>query len=276
MEWIRLLAVGFAAITAFGGLALDQQEPGQASASTKAAVEKTRSQKSYSVTFEAVVKVPDSDPMKISGESVWVAPGALFTQYTASGGEVVRLLRFGDKVWLFHMLAEDWFTAEESGKPGAGRGVQNPDEVLSAVLKATDQAVAAGKEAAGDVLEMKLDGPALQKVMRQQAADGSMDWNNSAGTVRLIVGPDGLVYRMQVNAEVASTKAELKGRKIGYSADVTLKAYNRDFGLEFTDIDPKTRRTIKLPWPPEFLGAVEKSAGTPEELKAEIQRRKKK
>lgn len=276
MEWIRLLAVGISAITAFGGLTFEQQDPAQAPARTKAAVEKTRSQKSYSVTFEAVVKVPDSDPMKLSGESVWVAPGALFTQYTASGGEVVRLLRFGDKVWLYHMLAEDWFTAEESGKPGAGRGVQNPDEVLAAVLKATDQAMAAGKENAGDVLEMKMDGPTLQKVMRQQAADGSMDWNNSAGTVRLNVGPDGLVYRMQVSADVASTKSELKGRKIGYTADVTLKAYNRDFGLEFTDIDPKTRRTIKLPWPPEFLAAAEKSAGTPEELKAEIQRRKKK
>lgn len=275
MELIRLLVVGFSAITAFGGLTLEAQEPGAAPARTKAAVEKTRSQKSYSVTFEAVVKVPDSDPMRISGESVWVAPGALFTQYTASGGEVVRLLRFGEKVWLYHMLAEDWFSAEESGKPGAGRGVQNPDEVLLAVLKATDQAVAAGKETSGEILEMMLDGPALQKVMRQQAADGSMDWKNSSGTVRLVAGADGLMYRMQVSAEVASTKPELKGRKIGYTADVSLKAYNRDFGLEFTDIDPKTRRTIKLPWPPEFLAEVDKSAGTPEELKAEIQRRKK-
>jgi hypothetical protein len=276
MEWIRLLAVGFSAITAFGGLVFETQDQSAATTRTKSAVEKTRSQKSYSVTFKAEVRVPDSDPMVINGESVWVAPGALFTQYTASGGDVVRLLRFGDKVWLYHMLAEEWYSAEESGKPGAGRGVQNPDEVLNAVLKAADQAVVAGKEDARDVLEMKMDGPALQKVMRQQAADGSMDWANSKGSVRLAVGSDDMVYRMKVDAEVASTKLELKGRKIGYTADVNLKAYNRDFGLEFTDVDPKTRQTIKLPWPPEFLAEVEKSSGTPEELKAEIQRRKKK
>ena len=248
-----------------------------AAARVKAAVEKTRGQKSYSVSFEAVVKVPDSDPMKITGETVWVASGVLFTQYTASGGEIVRLIRLGEKVWLYHMLAEDWVTAEESGKPGAGRGVQNPDEVLLAVLKAADQAVAAGKEKAGDILEMKLDGPVLQKVMRQQAADSSMDWSKSAGTVRLVSGPaDGLMYRMQVSAEVASTDAHLKGKLISYTADVNLKAYNKDFGLEFTDYDPKAKKTINLPWPVAFMDAADKTAGVPDELKAEIQKRRKK
>jgi hypothetical protein len=267
------IAIAFALACDCGGAAPPQDAP----ARTKAAVEKTRSQKSYSVTFEAVVKVPDSDPMKITGETVWVASGVLFTQYTASGGEIVRLLRLGEKVWLYHMLAEDWLSAEESGKPGAGRGIQNPDEVLAAVLKAADQAVAAGKEKSGDILEMKLDGPVLQKVMRQQATDGSMDWTKSAGTVRLVSGlSDGLMYRMQVNAEVASNDAHLKGKKIEYAADVNLKSYNKDFGLDFTDFDPKSKKTIKLPWPASFMDAAEKSAGVPDELKAEIQRRRKK
>ena len=122
------------------GLMNPAQQGGDAVEKTKAAVEKTRSQKSYRVSFDAVVRVPDSDPMKINGETVWVAPGVLFTQYTASGGETVRLLRLGEKVWLYHMLAEEWLSAEESGKPGAGRGMQNPDEVLSTVMKAADKA----------------------------------------------------------------------------------------------------------------------------------------
>jgi|GEM_PF-2811044 len=243
----------------------------------KAAVDKTRAQKSFSVTFEAVIRVPDSDPMKITGETVWVAPGILFTQYTASGGETVRLVRVGEKVWLYHMTVEEWFTAEETGKPGAGRGVQNPDEVLLAVLKAADQAVAAGQEKAGEVLEMKLDGAMLQKIMRQQALEGSMDWAKSSGSVRLVAGTaDGLMYRMQVAAEVASTDAQLKGKKIGYSADVNLKSYNRDFWLDFKDVDFKTKKTITLPWPAKFLEEAEKVQGLPEELKAEIQNRKKK
>lgn len=272
---VRYVLAGSIAISAM--FLAGAQEGGDAVAKAKAAVEKTRSQKSYRVTFDAVVRVPDSDPMKINGETVWVAPGVLFTQYTASGGETVRLLRLGEKVWLYHMLAEEWLSAEESGKPGAGRGMQNPDEVLSTVMKAADKAVAAGKEALGDILELKLDGSALQKVMKQQAAEGTLDWQNSEGTVRLVSGSkDGLMYRLVVSAEVASTEAHLKGKKVGYSAEVTLKAYNKDFGLEFTDVDPKTQKTITLPWPSAFLNEAEKVAGVPDELKAEIQKRRKK
>ena len=255
------------------------QEPAakDAAARTKAAVEKTRAQKSYSVSFEAVIRAPDSDPMKIKGETVWIAPGVLFTQYTASGGEEVRLMRVGEKVWLYHMLAGEWLSADEIGKPGAGRGVQNPDEVLAAVVKASDQAVLGGKDGVGEILEMKLDGTALQKVMRQQGAAGSMDWAKSAGTVRLVAGSaDGLMYKMQVNADVASTDPALKGKTVGYSADVILKAYNRDFALEFTEFDPKTKKTVTLPWPAAFLDEAEKLKGIPDELKAEIQRRRKK
>ena len=254
------------------------QEPATKDASkVKAAVEKTRGQKSYRVGFTAVIQVPDSDPMKLEGETVWIAPGVLFTQYSAAGGEVVRLVRLGEKVWLYHLVVEEWLSAEESGKPGAGRGVQNPDEVLLAILKAADQAVVAGKDKAGDILEMKLDGTTLQKVMRQQAVEGAMDWAKSSGTVRLVAGTaDGLMYRMEVSAEVASTDAHLKGKKIGYSADVSLKAYNRDFSFDFTDIDIKTKKTITLPWPPAFLAEAEKVPNLPDELKAEIQKRKKK
>ena len=252
------------------------QEGGDAVAKTKAAVEKTRSQKSYRVSFDATVRVPDSEPMKIKGETVWVAPGVLFTQYTASGGETVRLLRLGEKVWLYHMLAEEWLSAEESGKPGAGRGMQNPDEVLAAVMKAADKAIAAGKDAKGEVLEMKLDGASLQKVMKQQVADGTLDWQNSEGSVRLVSGSgDGLMYKMVVSADVASTEAHLKGKKVGYTAEVTLQSYNKDFGLEFTDVDIKTRKTINLPWPAAFLNEAEKMTGVPEELKAEIRKRRK-
>ena len=123
----------------------------------------------------------------------------------------------------------------------------------------------------------ELDGAMLQKVMRQQALEGSMDWAKSSGSVRLVTGTaDGLMYRMQVAAEVASTEAHLKGKKIGYSADVNLKAYNKDFGLDFTDMDIKTKKTINLPWPAAFIAEAEKVPGLPDELKAEIQRRKQK
>jgi hypothetical protein len=248
-----------------------------ASARARAAVDKTRTQKSYSVSFTAMIQAPDSDKVTIKGESVWIAPGVLFTQYLGAGGDEVRLVRAGEEVWLWHVMVEDWVTAEEAGKAGAGRGVQNPDEVLQAILKVADQAVTSGKAPGGDVLEMKLDGPALQKVMKQQAMDGKLDFANSSGTLKLVLDPsDGLMHGMQVNADVASTEPHLKGKKIGYSADVTLKSYNKDFGLEFKVQDLATGKSVTIPWAAEFLDKAEKVKGIPDELKAEIQKRRKK
>src|SRR5262245_7133784 len=57
------------------GLAGAAQQPSDAVTRTKATVEKTRSQRSYSVTFIARIKIPDSDAMILEGETVWVSPG---------------------------------------------------------------------------------------------------------------------------------------------------------------------------------------------------------
>ncbi|HTF57056.1 MAG TPA: hypothetical protein VK661_07470 [Planctomycetota bacterium] len=248
---------------------LAAQEVGTAAEKrVRGVIEKTRAQKSYSVTFTVEVRVPDSDPMVLKGQTVWVNPGVLFTQYTASGGEEVRLVRVGEKVWMYHVLVEDWVKAEEAGRPGAGRGVQNPDEVLAAIVKASDQAKAAAK----DALEMKLDGAVIQKVMREQATSGSFDWTQSSGAVRLTVGPDDLMYGVKVDAEVAGTDPALKGRKIGYSADVRLKAYNREFALEFSTTDLKTKKTSPIPIPTFILDEIEKFKGVPDELRAEVKK----
>jgi len=248
---------------------LAAQEGGTAAEKrVRSVIEKTKTQKSYSVTFTVEVRVPDSDPMILKGQTVWVNSGVLFTQYTASGGEEVRLVRVGEKVWMYHVLVEDWVKAEEAGRPGAGRGVQNPDEVLSAIVKAADQA----KAVANDALEMKLDGAVIQKVMREQATSGSFDWAQSSGTVRLTVGPDDLMYGVKVDAQVAGTDAALKGRKIGYSADVRLKGYNKEFALEFTTTDLKTKKTTPIPMPAFILDEIEKVKGVPDELRAEVKK----
>lgn len=270
------IAIGFVLPAALAG-----QDGKDAPARTKSAVEKTRARKSYSVSFKAEIRAPDSDPLSFGGETLWVAPGVLFTQYTTSGGEKVRVVRAGEKVWWYHMVAEDWFPAEEVGKPGAGRGVQNPDDVLSAVIQAVDQAVPGAKGAVDgkpvEFIDMKLDGNVLQRIMRSQAASGSFDWVKSAGTVKLGIGTDdGQIHQMQVAADVVSSDPALKGKKVGYSADVKLKSYNRDFAMDFSDIDLKTKQPVPIPVPKAFLDEVEKLKGIPDELKAEIQRRRQK
>src|SRR5437773_7897591 len=88
----------------------------------------TRTQKSYETRFKARLTTTGA-PLDYEGQCVWVYPGVLFVHYTASGGDEKMIVRAGDKfVWVWSALA-GWVTADEIGMPGAGRGIQNPDEV---------------------------------------------------------------------------------------------------------------------------------------------------
>ena len=53
----------------------------------KAAIQGTRSQNSYHSKFSARIDMPNGDPLKLKGESVWGKPGGLYIRYTGSGGD---------------------------------------------------------------------------------------------------------------------------------------------------------------------------------------------
>ena len=117
----------------------------------KASIEKVRLQKSYRTTFTSKLEVPNSTPMDIIGDNVVVAGGVLFTTYKASGGETKRIVRAGDQAWVYHEMAEEWVTAEEVGMSGAGRGVQNPDDVLSVLSHHLKGTATVGKSMVGKI-----------------------------------------------------------------------------------------------------------------------------
>ena len=244
----------------------------------QSAVEKTRAQKSYSAAFSGVIKIPDSSPMELKGEVVWVSPGVLFTQYTASGGDEVRVIRVGEKVWLYHLQTEEWVPAAEAGKGGAGRGVQNPDEVLATVIQAVGKATSAGKVTVNDKpcdgIELKLDGDLIRKVMKEQGDASNFDWAKSSGTVRLGVGADDLIQQVRVEAliGIADPAIKDKERKASYTAEVRVKSFNTDFSMEFSEIDPKSKKAIPIPIPARILDEIEKLKGIPDPLKAAVQK----
>src|SRR6185503_7281022 len=91
----------------------------------------TRTQQSYETKFKAQLTASGA-PLDYEGRCVWVRPGVLFVHYTASGGDEKMIIRAGDKeTWVWSDLAAQWVSKDEIGMPGAGRGIQNPDEVLA-------------------------------------------------------------------------------------------------------------------------------------------------
>jgi hypothetical protein len=219
-----------------------QDAPSEASK----AIQKVRNSKSYHTKFKAVIEAPGSDPLKIEGESVWVNPGVLYIQYTGSGGDEKRIVRVGSKVWVYHEFLEDWVTAEEMGTPGAGRGVQNPDEVLAIVLKHVDKT-----KADGGALVLDFKGADIEQVMKEQASQGTFDWKNSRATAKLFVKGDTL-QRFTCHAELSSLEENLKGKIVKYNAEVEVLSYDSTTSLQFTVLDEKTKKKVPVAVP-EYL-----------------------
>ncbi len=253
-------------ILALAACALTQDPQGRVQSS----IEKVRAQKSFRTEFTAVIKAPDSDPMELKGETVCVTGGVLFIHYRGSGGDIKRIVRVGDKAWVYHPLAEEWVTAEELGMNGAGRGVQNPDEVLTVLGKHLDKVAAAGHEGGRDAFEVKLKGADIEKMMKEQAQQGSFEWKESSAEAKLQVGADGLIHKLSTQAALVSADPKLKGQTVRYSAEVSVAAYNADFAMRFSVEDPKKKTKVDVAIAPVVLEAIEKQPGVPKELLDEI------
>lgn len=210
---------------------------------SQSAIEKARSSQSYHTKFKAVIEAPGSDPLKIEGESVWVSPGVLYIQYTGSGGDEKRIIRVGNKVWIYHEFLEDWVTAEEMGTPGAGRGVQNPDDVLGVLLKHVDKA-----RADGNAFALDFKGTDIEKIMKEQASQGTFDWKNSKALAKIFV-EKGALKRFTSQAELVSLEENLKGKVVKYSAEVEILNYDTDKSLSFTVLEETTKKKVPVAIP---------------------------
>jgi hypothetical protein len=197
----------------------------------------TRSQGSYETKFKARLTTSGA-PLDYEGNCVWVHPGVLFVHYTASGGDEKMIVRAGDKdVWIWNSLV-GWVTADEAGMAGAGRGIQNPDEVLSVVARHSGGA----KLTKSGVVELNFSGDDIEKIMREQASRGAFLWNQSSARLEVIVDGENRLQRFTCDATLRPSDPAVKGT-VGYTADVTLVGYNGARELKFYD---EKKREIPL------------------------------
>jgi hypothetical protein len=197
----------------------------------------TRTQKSYETRFKARLTTSGA-PLDYEGQCVWLYPGVLYVHYTASGGDEKMIVRAGDKeTWVWSSLA-GWVTKDEIGMPGAGRGVQNPDEILAVLARATEFATL---EKPG-LVDLSLRGDDIEKIMREQANKGAFDWKNSSAKLELAADGENRLQRFTCDATLKSTDPAVK-TPVRYTAEVNLVGYNGARELKFLD---EKKREIPL------------------------------
>lgn len=198
----------------------------------------TRTQKSYETTFKARLTTSGA-PLDYDGRCVWVYPGVLFVHYTASGGDEKMIVRTGpDDAWVYHPLAGQWATAAQVAMPGAGRGIQNPDEVLAVISRHTGAATLIKP----GVVELSFAGEDIEKIMKEQASKGAFIWKDSSATLVLSVDAENRLQNFTCDATLQSADNQIKG-KVRYTAEVKLVAYDGPRDIKFLD---ENKREIPL------------------------------
>jgi len=207
----------------------------------------TRTQKSYETTFKARLSTSGA-PLDYDGRCVWVHPGVLFVHYTASGGDEKMIVRTSPAdAWVYHSVAGQWATAVEVAMPGAGRGIQNPDEVLAVVSRHTGSATLIKP----GVVQLSFTGEDIEKVMKEQASKDAFDWKESSATLVLSVDSENRLQQFTCDATLKSTAPGVK-EKVRYSAEVTLVAYNAARELKFYD-----EKKREIPLTPEMKSKID-------------------
>lgn len=221
--WTLLLAT---ACQAPPGKAFDPKDPRAVAAHV---IGNTRGQKAYETLFKATLSPPKGDRIEYNGRCVWVAPGVLYAHYKASGGDEKNIVRVGKEVWVYHGIV-GWVPAEEMGMPGAGRGIQNPDDVLTLLAAHLGEVTFTG----ADAVTIAFTGEDIEKLMKEQAQKGSFDWKDSRASVVLTWDAEHRLKKFSAAASLKSSDPNVPGT-VDYAAEVEAAGYNGATDLKFQD-----------------------------------------
>jgi hypothetical protein len=205
-------------------------DPGDPRSVVEHAAFRTKAQKSYEAAWTARLQAANSNPLDYKGICVHAKPGLLYSHYTASGGDDKKIVRIGSAVAWIHDLLAGWVPADEAGYPAAGRGFQNPDDVLTVLAKSPGEA----KLLAPGAVELTFTGTDIEKVMREQSQQGAFDWKRSKAVLRLATDAEGRLKKLDCSASLVSTDPNVKG-EVSYLGTLEVTAYNGKTDLEFKD-----------------------------------------
>jgi len=210
------------ALAALVGAILASQNADDASELLQRAAATTRQQKGYEVSFKSRTQAV-GDPLDREGKAVWTAPGVLYIHSTGSGREDQKIVRAGEKVWVYLSVQGEWVAPEEAGLDGAGSGIQNPDAVLQILSKNAGSAklVKAGS------LRLELTGNDLARVVKA----GGFLWNQSAARVDLELDGSNRIAKVACDATLVNANKQT----VRYTAEVNLAFDRGTTDLAFVD-----------------------------------------
>jgi len=207
----------------------------------------TRTQKSYETRFKARLTTTGT-PLDYDGRCVWVAPGVLYVHYIASGGDEKMVVRADNDVWVYNPLV-GWVTADEAGMPGAGRGIQNPDEILAVLA----QQSATAKLVQPGAVELNFTGDHIESIMKEQANKGAFNWKESKANLGLTVDAQNRLQKFTCDAALKPAGPNAPPT-VQYTAEVQLVAYDGAHEIKF--LDEKKREIPLLPEMKSKIGSV--------------------
>jgi outer membrane lipoprotein-sorting protein len=208
----------------------------------------TRTQKSYETKFKARLTTSGA-PLDYNGRCVLVYPSILYVHYTASGGDEKMIVRADNDVWVYNPLV-GWVDSDQAAMPGAGRGIQNPDEILA--LLAANAGFAKLRKP-GEI-ELALTGDDIEKIMKGQANKNAFNWKNSKADLGLTVDSQNRLQTFTCDATLDAIGAGANGGNatVKYTGEVTLVGY--DGAREIKFLDEKKR---EIPLLPEMKSKIE-------------------
>jgi hypothetical protein len=206
-------------------LLLGAQEPKEL---LEEAIRRTRAQESYDVRAKANAKFPNG-AFDYAVTGAWMAPGILAVHAVATGNKEEHVVRVGDQTWV-HRSITGWVTAAEAGEDGAGRGVQNPDDLLAALASRTDRATR-GPDGS---LELSFTGKDIEAILKDLSAGGDFDFQKSRLSIRLVLDGESRLKRATLSADLSHAQGPMT---YAATVDVTGTSTRREVAL--TDANGK-------------------------------------
>lgn len=212
-----------------------QGEPGKEDAGSllRKALETTRASPSLRSHYTFKIQVPGQKPVEIHGTALIVGD-LVFIEYRGTADQVKFIVRKGDRVLQWHFTAELWVDSrKDMGDRGAGRGLQNPNEVLDLIASHSKDAVAARETAEERTVSLTLGGETLRPLLRFDLREEEVDWSRTEVKGELDVRKaDGWISRIRCSAALPT-----RDQVTRFEGSVTL-APSEETEHKFFDVGP--------------------------------------
>jgi hypothetical protein len=222
-------------------------QEGEAKKILEDVIKNVRSQKGYRISFESHLEIPDSDTPCKKGDITVVNPDCVYVNLEGSGGQKVEVIRKGDTILKRHPILEKWLPPEDTGDDEAGKGIQNPDHVLSVFSKYLDDARFNKSE--NNTVLVSFKGVKVKEVLAEHGLNiESVDWESAYLETKIWLNlQEKLLVKFSISATLVSTKEGMSGKTLKYNAYAKIRDYNNGLDLADVPADMKKRLGIKSP-----------------------------